>query len=34
MLIEDVVGVKIGIENEVNMEDGNRGMEFRGHRWR
>jgi hypothetical protein len=25
MLIEDVVGVKIGIENEVDMEDGNRG---------
>jgi hypothetical protein len=25
MLIEDVVGVKIGTENEVDMEDGNRG---------
>jgi hypothetical protein len=25
MEIEDVVGVKIGIENEVDMEDGNRG---------
>jgi hypothetical protein len=25
MLIENVVGVKIGIENEVDMEDGNRG---------
>jgi hypothetical protein len=24
MLIEDVVGVKIGIENEVDMENGNR----------
>jgi hypothetical protein len=28
MKIEDVVGVKFGIEDEVDMEDGNRGWDL------
>jgi hypothetical protein len=28
MEIEDVVGVKFGIEDEIDMEDGNRGWDL------
>jgi hypothetical protein len=33
MEIEDVVGVKFGIENEVDMKE-KKGMGFEGYRWR